>query len=273
MTRDDKSFLQEIDLRRSIAAEDFDVCNVSFAEMAAFLENSFAMPGAEAEVVALKLRTLFNEFSLPAHPSFFAGIPSEMLSALLLANRRSELIQLAVDGFLSFIVAEDKDPVRLSRTKRAAFLRKLVVEIGVEKRSFSEAELIQYAEDMSVEYDYGIKSISFIGGFVDNGLIHFEDNRAVITLPFMQSYLLALELGDDAALAMRYFDLESDDIDLLTFDLYSEIKPASLIFKQVVGNLQRDVARVQASYGEHILLKGAIYPRILRNSCQTGFPR
>jgi len=265
VTRDDKSFIQELDLKRSLSAEGFDVCDVSFAEMANFLEYSFEMPVAEAEVVALKLRQLFHDFSLPAHPSFLAGIPSETLSALLLANRRSELIQLAVDGFLTFIVAGDADPVRLSRTKRASFLRKLVVDMAVEKRSFSQSEIVQYAEDMSEEYDYGIKSISFIKSFEDNGLIHFEDGKAVITLPFMQSYLLALELVEDSNLAKRYFDLTSDDIDLLTFDLYSEINPSDAVYDTVVNALRESIEAIDSTYEDHILLKGEVYPRILRN--------
>ena len=69
----------------------------------------------EAEVIALRLRDSFNRFSLDAYPSCFAGVPKQTLQTLLQANRRSELIQLAVDGFLMFMVADDKANVTLNR--------------------------------------------------------------------------------------------------------------------------------------------------------------
>jgi len=223
------------------------------------------MPSPEAEVVALKLHNLFKEFSLPSHPSFFAGIPSEVLSALLLANRRSELIQLAVDGFLSYIVAEDTDPIRLSRSKRSQFLRRLVVEIKVEKRTFDQAQLVSYAESMSQEYDYGIAALSFVQGFVEKGFIHFEDGKAAITLPFMESYLLAVELADDSKLALRYFDMDDNDIDLLTFDLYSEIKPSVAIIDTVKCKLRAALTALDVNGYEQILLKNDLFPQILKN--------
>lgn len=138
LTKADRGVVEAGEGYRSLKAENFDLCDVSFFEIAVFLEKTFDMPAKEADVVALKLRDMFAQFSLPAHPSFFAGIPSEALSALLLANRRSELIQLAVDGVLSFIVAADDDPVRMSRTNRTKFLRRLVIDIAHEKRNFDE---------------------------------------------------------------------------------------------------------------------------------------
>ena len=270
VTRDEKSLVEETDFQRSIAAESFDVCAVSFAEMAVFLENSFEIPSSEAEVIALKLRNLFERFSLPSHPSFFAGIPSETFSALLLANRRSELIQLAVDGFLSFIVADDLDRVRLSRTTRASFLKKLAVDVLVEKRRFSRSELVQYAEDMSTEYDYGIQPISFINSFEEKGLIHFEAGSVSITLPFMRSYLLASALSENEALAVRYFDASNDDFDLLTFDLYCELGPSGTVQAAIVAALSAAMSDPMLAYEQHTLLSGAVYPRILKTPARIN---
>jgi nucleoside phosphorylase len=265
ITKENKNFVLESDVARKISGEILDICDVSFAEMAAFIEQSFEVPSTEAEVIALKLRTTFDRFSLPAHPSFFAGIPSEMLFALLQANRRSELIQLAVDGFLSFIVADDKDPVRLSRSKRAQFLRQVVLQNRLEKRSFTQADLVQHADDMSREFDYDLQSISFVQGFIDKGLIHVDGGYAKITLPFMESYFLAVELAQDPDLAERYFNTGDDDFDLLTFDLYCEIGPSVGIVSKVTTALEEAIKDISAEIEGHALLDGKVYPKILRN--------
>jgi hypothetical protein len=54
-----------------MSVDEFNLCDVSFLEMAIFLENSFEMPSQEAEVVAYRLKGMFSRFSLPAHPSLF----------------------------------------------------------------------------------------------------------------------------------------------------------------------------------------------------------
>lgn len=263
LTRDNKRLVEEVDIQRAISASSCDLCNVSFAEMAIFLEQSFKMPGPEAEVLALQLRETFASFSLPAHPSFFAGIPSETLAGLLQANRRSELIQLAVDGFLTFVVATDAEKVRLSRTRRGAFLRELVIQMEVEKRSYTESELVELADKMSAEYDYDLQSSSFISDFVEKGIIHFDQGKAVITLPFIKSYLLAFELSKDSKLAARYFDIGADDFDLLTFDLYAEIGPSQEIYQQLSDRLEGCIAKTTAAEDEHILLTHKISPKML----------
>lgn len=263
VTRDEKHLIQEADILRSTSARMYDLCGVSFLEMATFLENSFKLPSAEAEVLALQLRSTFSNFSLPAHPSFFAGIPSETLASLLQANRRSELIQLAVDGFLTFVVASDAEKVRLSRTRRAKFLRGLVVEMEVEKRSFSETDLVAMAEKMSAEYEYDLQSFSFIHDFVENGIIHFESGKAFITLPFIRSYLLALELSENPDLARRYFNLEDLDFDLLAFDLYCEIGAAAEIKELLSKRLTALLDGHNGVVMPHVLLSHSINPRIV----------
>lgn len=268
VTRDEKSLINETDFARRVSAQNCEVCDVSFAEMAMFLENSFSMPAAEAEVIALKLRSVFQRFALPAHPSFFAGIPPELFASLLQANRRSELIQLAVDGYLSFVVAADREPVRMSRTYRANFLRQFVVNVNVEKRNYTQAELVACAQQLSDEYDYGLNALSFIASFEEQGILHFESGYARITLPFVESYLLADELAKNPDLAARYFDVMSDDIDLLTLDLYAEIGPDPALVARVAESLEAALAAVQTSFDEHILLSNKIFPAFIKNQAQ-----
>jgi nucleoside phosphorylase len=128
ITRNETHIVAESDFTRAVAADVFQLSGVSFLEIAHFVQKNFGMTGSEAEVIALRLRDTFRSFDLSAHPTYFAGISREIVSALLQANRRAELIQLAVDGFLTFVVAGDTANVTLSRTTRARFLRRLVVE-------------------------------------------------------------------------------------------------------------------------------------------------
>ncbi|WP_343528651.1 hypothetical protein [Sphingomonas sp.] len=262
---EDKNLAGKVEQRKLVSSEEFKVCDVSFAEMAVFLESSFEMPSKEAEVIALALQNAFRKFSLPAHPSFFAGLPSDALSALILANRRAELVQLAVDGALSYIVASDNSSIRLSRTTRAAFLRSLVVQQKVEKRKFSESDLVNFAKSMSDDFDYGIDPLSFISGFVDNGIIHFEDDVAHITLPFIESYLLAVELFSYPEMAMRYFSQELDDnFDYLTFDLYCELGPSKSVMEKICADLLESMEPFASPGDENVLLTGELNPVMLR---------
>jgi len=265
LTRKDRNFVEGSEFTRLLSADPFSLCDVSFAEMAAFIESSFALPGHEADVVALKLRGMFQRFALPAHPSFFAGIPSDALAALLQANRRSELIQLAVDGFLSFVVAADRDEVRMSRTHRAKFLRRLAVETVLEKRRFTEADLVAYARSVSEEFDYGLDPIRFVQSFVDSGLIFFEDGLATITLPFIESYLFADEIAKHPDLARRYLEAATDDIDLSIFDLYAEIGPSAETVDRLIIGLQEAIDDLPVLNEPHVLFGDSINPVVFRN--------
>lgn len=272
LSREDKSLVEESGILREVTAQSFDLCNVSFAEIASFIEQSLDMSGAEAEVIALKLRDTFKSFSLPAHPSFFAGIPLEMITALLGANRRSEIIQLAVDGFLSFLVASDEDTVRLSRSKRSQFLRSLVIKMEVEKVNFTQASVIEFADDLNKIYDYRIQPLSFIESFVSKGLLHFEDGYVRITLPFMRSYLLADELAKSPQLAKSYFDLTSEDFDYLTFYLYSEIGASDEICNGIIDGLVATNKEIRPDNFNNILVGSALSPSLLKKPAQLrGF--
>ncbi|MDB5529190.1 MAG: hypothetical protein JWR51_2293 [Devosia sp.] len=267
----DAGLLDESDFLTQSGAEHFQICAVSFFEIAHFIQKNFGMTGAEAEVVALRLRDTFERFDLDAHPTYFAGIPKETLTALLQANRRSELIQLAVDGFLTFIVAGDRADVSLSRSTRARFLRKLVVEINVEKRAFEEADLVAFTREFAELHDFDIDPLAFINGFVDQGIMHFEGGRARVSLPFVESYLLASELHASSDLALRYFDPGDDNFDTVTFDLYAEIGASADLVQRIEAGLEQCmIALKEKNPGKHILLTDSISPANLQKPERAG---
>ncbi|MGY3582560.1 nucleoside phosphorylase [Bradyrhizobium sp. USDA 4341] len=249
----------------TLGAESFDVCDISFIEISEFLQRTFEMPDEEAGVVALRLQTMFRRFDLPAHPSYFAGVAGEVLTSLLRANRRAELLQLAVSGFLSFVVASDKDSVVLSRTTREEFLRQLAFEQKVNKRRFSQSSLVKFVRDFAASRDYEIDPISFVSAFQERGIIHFENDIAIISLPFIESYLLATELAKKPQEARKYFDLADENFDQTTFDIYAEIEPSAELVELVTNEADKMVRELgsEASGQTHILITNEIRPSIL----------
>ncbi|MFC0239827.1 5'-methylthioadenosine/S-adenosylhomocysteine nucleosidase family protein [Rhodopseudomonas telluris] len=197
--------------------------DVSFLETSHFIQKNFEMSVAESEVIAIRLRETFSHFRLSAHPSYFAGIPQAALAGLLRANRRAELIEIAVVGYLSYVVADDNEPIALSRTTRENFLTLLAREINVKKRSFSEAELIKFTEEFAERFDYKISAVRFSSAFMQKGILFIENGNVQFTLPFMESYLLAKSLHDDPEEAQRYFQFGTRAFDLPTFALFAEL--------------------------------------------------
>lgn len=269
ITREEQVVIAESDFAQAVAADVFQLSSISFSEISHFVQKNFGMTGSEAEVIALRLGDTFSNFDLSAHPSYFAGIPREILSALLQANRRAELIQLAVDGFLTFVVAGDTADVTLSRTTRSRFLRRLAVEINVEKRSFTLEEIVAFTKRFSAEFDFGIDPLAFVNSFVDAGILHFSNGRLEFSLPFIESYVLAAELASSEALAATYFTI-SPDFDLATFDLYAEIGASD----QVVCNVIEGLENTLRDYGfkadeTHILLTDKIRPTLMKHPDQV----
>lgn len=260
VSRGNDALLEETDFSTRSAAEHYNTCSISFLEIAHFIEKNFGMTGNESEVVAKRLRDTFDRFDLDAHPSYFAGIPKETLAALLQANRRSELIQLAVDGFLTFIVAGDKSDVALRRTTRARFLKMFALQVHLEKQNFSQADLISFTNEFARKYDFDIDPLGFIDGFVKQGIMHFENGIARVSLPFIEAYLLASELADNPDAAEKYFVIDGD-FDFSTFDLYAEIGASNAIVSRVKTALQEatDVLR-QKNKTENVLLDDEFLP-------------
>jgi hypothetical protein len=196
------------------------------------------------------------------------AIPREILSALLQANRRAELIQLAVDGFLTFVVAGDTADITLSRTTRSRFLRRLAVEINVEKRVFSQEEIVSFTKRFSEEFDFGIDPLAFVNSFIDAGILHFKNDVVEFSLPFIESYVLASELASDERLASRYFML-GPDFDLTSFDLYAEIGASDRIVCDVIEGLEKSLEEYGLKPGEtHVLLTDKVRPALMKHPDQ-----
>lgn len=264
LTRDETQIIAESEFAAATKAEIHQLSSVSFLEIAHFVEKNFGMTASEAEVIAYRLNDTFRTFELSAHPTYFAGISKEILSALLQANRRAELIQLAVDGFLTLVVAGDKANVPLSRTTRARFLRMLAREIRVEKKKVTREGAVSLAHDFAKAHDYDVDPMAFVASFVDSGILHFSDDRVLFSLPFVESYLLAVELAENSADALHYFDIEADDFDLGTFDLYCEIKPSPGVVAKVLAGVAKGRNSLALPEGEqHILLTNAVRPAML----------
>ena len=207
--RTEANFFMQSEFASAVSASAYRLCEVSFSQMAYFVQRNFEMNGSESEVVAKRLRDTFRKFNLNAHPAYFAGIPKETLSALMQANRRTELMQLGVDGFLTFLVAGDQAKITLSRTTRSRFLRQLVLELNVNKKNFNEAALVEYTAEFASHYDFDIKPITFIEEFTKSGILFFDGDRVRVAIPFIESFLLAQELASKPDIAVQYFDLRA----------------------------------------------------------------
>ena len=78
---------------------------------------------------------------------------------LHLGPRKNEGIAEAVTGYLSFVVAADGSDVRLTRTTREEFLRKLVFELKVNKVEFDQTKLVAFVKHIANMRDYDIDPI------------------------------------------------------------------------------------------------------------------
>jgi len=252
-------------------ADNWDLAKIPFLEIAAFIKTNFQMAAPEAEVVALKLNQAFKRFGLFAHPTYFAGIPPESLLALLQANRRVELIQLATDGFLTFLVAEDRAMIQLSRTTRANYLQRLAVELNVEKRSYTPTTLAAAVAKFAKEFDFDIDPLLWTSAFFEKGILMNDEGNVRFGLPFVEHYLLAKALNLDPNLAKKYFQYEVDEIDIATFDLYCEMGPSEEIVDKLVSPLREFLVRIDENKGKdgeprnNILLTNEIRPNFIKH--------
>lgn len=249
------------------SAEKFELCPISFSELSAFFKRAFNLEDQQAGVLTLRLQNMFKKFNLNAHPSYFAALGNDVLTSLLKANRRSELLQLAVSGFLSFVVAGDKDDIVLSRTTRETFLKKFVYHCEYLKERFDNAALVHFVNKFAEEKDFEIDSILFIRSFQEKGIIHFdEEGFARISLPFIESYLLAQDLADKPSDALLYFDVDSEDFDYPTFDIYCELNVSREIADSIMARMQDSYDRERSMHvEENILLTNSIRPASIDN--------
>lgn len=271
VVREGKEIKARNDFISASGSGNWDLARIPFLEIAAFIKTNFHMAAPEAEVAALKLSQTFRRFGLFAHPTYFAGIPPESLLALLQANRRVELIQLATDGFLTFLVAEDKATIQLSRTTRANFLQRLAIDLNVEKRLYTPTTVVAAVAEFAREFDFDIYPLVWTSAFFEKVILINDDTAVRFGLPFVEHYLLARALNDRAELAKRYFQYEVDDIDVATFDLYCEMGPSAEVIDSITRPLRDFVGKVEEEKAQEetrapdILLTNEIKPKFINH--------
>lgn len=247
LSRNRSNIVSENEFVRKTGAIVGKLDDVSFLETSHFLQKNFELSGPEAEVIAVRLYDTFRNFKLSAHPTYFAGIPANTLSALLRANKRAELIDLAVAGYLSYVVAQDNEPLTLSRTTREKFLTLLAFEMKVNKTSFTEAQLTNFASQFAIKFDYKISPVRFCAAFIDNRILYVEGGKIRFTLPFMECFLLAKKLHEEPQHACTYFHFGDNSFDVSTFKLYAELGVADELVKNLSNRLDISIADIRTS--------------------------
>ena len=214
---------------RENALTEFELAPVSFSETAFFLERTFDMTPTEAEAVAIRLDDTFRKFRLDAHPTYFAGLQEDTLAALINANKRAELIQLAVDGLLTLIVAADNAKrgahPSLSRTTRERFLRRLVLEVSCSDDGLSDEHLSAMAQEFLKEYAFDVNQTEFLSPFFEMGILYLANGKIQFTHPYLESYLLAEALRENPEAAKAYFNPHRLMFNFYAYDLYCELGP------------------------------------------------
>ncbi|MFN0264423.1 hypothetical protein ACKTEK_11150 [Tepidamorphus sp. 3E244] len=225
--------------------------SVSLENMKRYLVRSHKYTEDEAETIAIRLTDTFDEFDLPIHPSYFVNIPRELLQRLIDANRRAELIELAVFGFLTFAVVGDEDRIVLSRTTRQRFLTMVAKLISVDKEKFDRKKLEELASIMAKQYDFDINPRLFIDGLCRNYIISFnEDGLMEFSLPFVRAFLLADYFRSNLADAKSYFQFDDEGFDFSAFNIFAEIGDVSWAVDEVCRRLDEDVSTFDALVGE-----------------------
>lgn len=238
--------------------------SMPLAEIANYLEKAFDMVPEEADVVATRLDDTFSKFRLHTHPAYFIGLQETVLDDLIAANQRAELIQLAVDGILTFVVANDSSLSKLSRTSREEFLSELSFAMRVRKESFTKVDLIGRAESFGKRKALELDPIEFVRGFFLFGLLNDVGGKVEFSLPFLEAFLLSELLRMDPGSAKEYFNPSQDDFDQFTFDLYCELGADECVVNHIV---EFAVNALSACEDVPNILSGkAVVPRALSSS-------
>ncbi|MGH1351329.1 MAG: hypothetical protein ACRBBN_11045 [Methyloligellaceae bacterium] len=251
----------------------FTIDSISFANIARFIRKQFEVENIEAESIALRLSQTFNKFDLPVHASYVAGIPKDFLTKLIEANRRSELIELAVTGFLTFTVAGDTSDVRLSRTTRKRFLVNILERMEIDGKMITKKELNSIAQEVLEEYDFDVNSENFIEKFFEYGILKVDRNNVEFSIPFIRFFLLAEHLANNEDKAKKYFNINAEYFDFPTFIIYCELCGGQAVYQDILHNLESDIADFKkiaecedrtVTTGLHALFDSEISPQLLK---------
>ena len=243
--------IYENELDQQLKPETFNVEGISFASITKYMKDNFGMSVDEAEVVATRLMSTFSNYRLKVHPTYLASIQKDTVLSFIEANQRGELIELAVAGLLSLIIADDPSKVVLRRGTRERFLAQLAVDIYSEKYSFDETALENYVKDYAERMGFDITPSQFIKTFVDNGVISFEGGKAQISVPVIRTYMLAKGLVANGDSGMKYFDFNSIEFDHATFDLFSEFSNDRGLYETVSKHLSASIDFFEAKLGRY----------------------
>lgn len=253
---------EQIDrIKADLALVDHVTAPVPFYEIASYLEAAFEMKPAEADSVASRLDETFSKFRLHTHPAYFVGLQEATIEALIQANHRAELIQLAVDGLLSFVVAFDESPVKLSRTTREEFLSDLAFELRVEKRKLSRDDLYKYVGNFASRKALEIQPEVFLRGYFAVGLLNEASGCVTFSVPYLEAYLLSERLRANPGAATRYFDPDRSDFDQFTFDLYVERGACEDVVAAICAHARRALAKCDEV--QNVYLEKDVKPRAL----------
>lgn len=253
-TRDSQSVYITNTFSQNTSSRAAKLCDIPFLEIANFIRKNFELTAPASEVIAARLHETFDKYSLSAHPSYFAGIPRDTLYALMQANRRAELLDLAVAGYLSFVVAEDTERVALSRTTRQLFLTEFAVSTRIHGNQYTESELAAYVDVFAEKYDYDISAIRFIGAFISQHILYVDGGVVRFTLPFMEDFLLAKYLSQNQDIAKKHFDISSEIFDYRTFSLYAEMGASSEIISAIQIKLDSMIVQLDGQHSETSIL-------------------
>lgn len=224
-----------------VVPDHYSVEGISFTSIAKYVQSNFGMGSDEAEVLANRLLSTFNNYRLKVHPTFLASIQRDTVLSFVEANQRGELIELAVAGLMSLLVADDTSKVVLRRGTRERFLAKLAVEIYSEKRRFNRQELEEYVQAYATKMGFDIVAAQFIKPFVDNGVISFDGGSAAIAVPVIKTYMLAKGLVAQGAAGMDYFNFDEVEFDFVTFDLFSEFTNDTRLYETLSKKLDQSI--------------------------------
>ena len=241
-----------LNFAESFNCERFAVANFSLGALSDFVSTNFGYDLSQSAVLATKLNDTFEQFNMHAHPSYFAGISPESLAALMAANRRGELIHLAVDAALMIMVAEDKADIQVSKRWRREFLKDIAVLQFVRGERVDEERAIKIAKNMAEARDIDIKALEFVHSFVRAGVFDFRGGEVDFILVYVRDYLVAEYLYQNPRAAVSYFGFDEIDEDYNVLDMYSELGPSDVVIDTVSRLIEDDAAHLDKELPETI---------------------
>lgn len=250
---------------------DASIVSISFREFVSFVMKQYGLPAGQAEVSARRLFNTFDRHRLQLMPAHLVSIDKDVLSLMVSANRRSELIELIVTGMLMTVVAADSSFAKLSRTFREEFLAELAVRIHILKSVKTKGEAISFAESIFQERGIDVSPSSFIKLLVDGGILT-ETNNIDFRVSLIKSYMIATGLCNHPELAKQYFELNNSIPDIQTFDIYCELDENQTLLEQLEKEVDVSIAYFEGKLStyDNPILDGHVECRALKGKSNVA---